>query len=87
MNDLFIIYIMSILAFAVYGWDKHSAVFAKWRVPEFVLLALAFLAGAFGALCAMILFEHKTNHKSFLICVPVFLFLQLAIDIAYRMLT
>jgi uncharacterized membrane protein YsdA (DUF1294 family) len=35
----------------------------------------------------MILFEHKTKHKSFLICVPVFLFLQLAIDIAYRMLT
>ena len=29
---------------------------------------LAFLAGAFGALCAMILFDHKTNHRSFLIC-------------------
>ena len=86
MNDLFIIYIMSILTFAIYGWDKHCAVFAKGRVPEFIQLALTFLAGAFGALCGMILFEHKTKHKSLLICVPLFLFLQLAADIAFRML-
>lgn len=82
--DLFIIYIASIFTFALFAWDKHLAVFQKTRIPEFILLLFAFLGGAFGALCGMIFFRHKTLHKMFLICVPVFLFVQLAIDIIYR---
>lgn len=82
--DLFVIYAMSLLTFALYGWDKHLAVYQKTRIPEFVLLLFSFLCGAFGALCAMILFKHKALHKMFLICVPVFLILQLALDVLYR---
>lgn len=82
--DLFVIYAMSLLTFALYGWDKHLAVYQKTRIPEFILLLFSFLGGAFGALCAMILFKHKTLHNMFLICVPVFLFLQLAMDVLYR---
>lgn len=82
--DLFIIYIASIFTFALFAWDKHLAVFQKTRVPELILLLFSFLGGAFGALCAMIFFRHKTNHKKFTICVPIFVFLQLAIDIIYR---
>lgn len=82
--DLFIIYIASIFTFALFAWDKHLAVFQKTRVPEFILLLFSFLGGAFGALCAMIIFRHKTNHKKFTICVPILVFLQLAIDIFYR---
>lgn len=77
---------MSLLTFAMYGWDKHLAVYNKTRIPELILLLFAFLGGAFGALCGMILFKHKTLHKKFLICVPIFLFIQLAIDIIYRVL-
>ena len=82
--DLFIIYIASIFTFALFAWDKHLAVFQKTRVPEFILLLFSFLGGAFGALCAMIIFRHKTNHKKFTICIPILVFLQLAIDIFYR---
>ena len=82
--DLFVIYAMSLLTFALYGWDKHLAVYQKTRIPEFILLLFSFLCGAFGALCAMILFKHKTLHKMLLICVPVFLILQLALDVLYR---
>lgn len=82
--DLFIIYVMSLLSFALFGWDKHLAVFQKTRIPEFALLACAFLGGAFGGLCGMIFFRHKTMHRMFLICIPVFLFLQLFLDIIYR---
>lgn len=82
--DLLVIYAMSFLTFALYGWDKHLAVYQKTRIPEFVLLLFSFLFGAFGALCAMILFKHKTLHKIFLICVPVFMTIQLAFDILYR---
>ena len=77
---------MSILTFALYAWDKHLAIFQKSRVPEIVLLLLAFVGGAFGALCAMVIFAHKTLHKKFVICVPIFLALQLAILILFRTL-
>lgn len=84
MADLFIIFVMSILTFAVFGWDKHLAEYKQWRVPEAVLLILSFLGGAFGALCAMVMFRHKTLHKKFTICVPLFLLLQIAGEFVYR---
>lgn len=82
--DLFILYAASLLTFALYAWDKHLSVSKKTRIPEFILLSFSFLGGAFGALCAMIFFRHKTLHKMFLLCVPVFLTLQLTLDILYR---
>lgn len=82
--DLFIIYIASILTFALFGWDKHLAIYQKRRIPEFVLLLFSFLCGAFGALCAMIFFRHKTHNRKFIISIPLLLILQLIIDITYR---
>lgn len=82
--DLFVLYTMSLLTFALYGWDKHLAMYQKTRIPEFILLLFSFLGGAFGALCAMIFFKHKNLHKMFLICVPVFFILQVAMDVLYR---
>ena len=84
MVDLFIIYIASIITFMLFGWDKHCSIFQKSRIPEFVLLLFSFLGGAFGALCAMIFFKHKTLQKQFTIGVPAFLFIQLAIAIILR---
>lgn len=75
---------MSIMTFVLFAWDKHLACVQKNRVPELLLLLFSLLGGAFGALCAMIFFRHKTLHKKFTICVPVFLFLQLAINIVCR---
>lgn len=83
--DLFIIYGMSLLTFSLYAWDKHLAVYQKTRIPEFILLLFSFLGGAFGALCGMIFFRHKTLHKQFLICVPIFLVLQLTTAILFRL--
>lgn len=82
--DLFIIYIMSIITFSLYALDKYFAVIQVHRIPEAVLLLTSFLCGAFGALCGMILFRHKTQHTSFLWCIPIFLLLQLAVDIIFR---
>lgn len=86
MADLFILYICSLLTFIIFGWDKHLALFNKRRIPEFVLILLAFFAGAFGALCAMILFRHKISHKKFKILVPCFLFAQIMIVVLLRCL-
>lgn len=85
-TDLFIIFVMSVVTFFLFGFDKHRAVYGFHpRIPEFLLLALSFLGGAFGGLCGMIFFRHKTLHTSFLICVPLFLLLILAGDILLRL--
>ena len=82
---LVVVFVSSVVAFPLYGIDKHLAVYEKRRVPEWLLLLIAFFGGAFGALCAMILFRHKTQKSAFLILVPTFMFIQLAILILCRM--
>lgn len=83
--DLICIFILSVITFLLFGYDKHCAVYEKRRIPEFLLLALSFVGGAFGALCAMVFFQHKTKHTSFLVCVPAFMCLQLLAEIILRM--
>lgn len=71
----------NIISFGLFGYDKHQATFKGWRIPEFILLLAAFFNGAFGALCGMVFFKHKTSKPLFLYLVPVLLFLQLIVSI------
>ena len=66
----------SLVAFAVYAWDKRQARRSGRRIPEARLLWLAFLGGAPGAWLAMQRLRHKTQHRRFRILVPLFLVLQ-----------
>jgi uncharacterized membrane protein YsdA (DUF1294 family) len=68
---------VNIAAFAVYGWDKMCAKRGMWRVPEKILLLLAFLGGSVGAMVGMAIFRHKTLHLKFRYGVPLILILQL----------
>lgn len=70
------IYFACVFAFALYGYDKHCACCHKWRVPEWVLLLVSLPLSAFGALCGMIIFNHKTAKTLFLVAVPVILIMQ-----------
>lgn len=65
--------IINLVAFVAYGVDKWKAKNAKWRTPEKTLILLAALGGALGAYAGMKYFRHKTQHKKFTICVPLFL--------------
>ena len=65
--------IINVIAFFAYGIDKIKAKKGRWRTPESVLLLLAFMGGAAGALAGMHLFRHKTHHKKFTILVPMML--------------
>lgn len=78
--------IMSLITFVMYGLDKFYAIRNMRRTPESALLMLALLGGALGALCGMRLFRHKTKHLKFVICVPLFLFLQIAAELCYRVM-
>lgn len=67
MPYLFLLYllILSLVALALYGVDKHRAKRRAYRVPEAALLSLGFFGGAAGALVAMQSFRHKTKHWYF----------------------
>lgn len=67
------ILLLNIISFGMYGYDKHCAVINKWRISEFSLLAIAAGGGSLGAMVAMHFFHHKTQHKKFQICVPLFM--------------
>jgi uncharacterized membrane protein YsdA (DUF1294 family) len=56
---------ISLTAFIAFGFDKLSAISRWLRVPETVLIGLAFVGGTIGALLAMGLFRHKTAKRSF----------------------
>ena len=69
--------IINVLALLVYGLDKLLAKLKEHapktrRIPEKTLLLLAALGGGIGAWLGMELFRHKTQHRSFRICVPLF---------------
>lgn len=83
MNMLFyhwvmpVIYIMCVLAFLLFAYDKHCAVYSKFRIPEWVLVLVTVAMGAFGSLCGMVLFNHKTSKALFYILVQLALLLQI----------
>ena len=71
--------IMSLVAFIAYGIDKFKAKRGSSRISERQLILLSLACGAAGALLGMLLFRHKTRHMKFILCVPLFLVLQIAL--------
>lgn len=70
---LFYLLVVNLLTFVTYGIDKYKARHNRWRVREASLLLLAALGGSIGALLAMKVFRHKTQHKKFRFGVPAIL--------------
>ena len=71
------------VTFVTYGYDKLTAIRGWTRIPEGVLLALAFTGGTLGALAGMVLFRHKTVKRSFRIKFWLLVVLQAALVAAY----
>ena len=55
--------VWNVAVWAVWRWDKFAAVTRRRRVPERVLLRLAWAGGAPGAAIAIALSRHKTRHR------------------------
>lgn len=58
--------------------DKQYAKEEKRRIRESTLLTVALAGGALGMYYAMYKYKHKTLHKKFTICVPLFIVLHFA---------
>ena len=75
--SLFILW--NIWTFIIMGVDKYRAKTKQWRVSELHLMLMALAMGAFGILCGMLLFRHKTKHLKFIIGVPLFILINILV--------
>lgn len=71
--------VVNILTFVVYGLDKRSAHMGGRRVPENVLLFLAFAGGTPAAYAARAYFRHKTIKRPFITRLRLILILHIAL--------
>lgn len=76
---LYYLLAVNLLTFISYGIDKWKARHNRWRIPEATLLLFAAIGGSIGALLAMRVFRHKTQHKKFRYGVPAILIVQMAV--------
>ena len=74
---LFLLVVINLIAFTLFGVDKHKARHDLWRIPEKTLFLFAILGGSVGAFLGMKFFRHKTKHKRFSIGLPLIFVLQL----------
>ena len=58
-------FLVGLISFALYGWDKHRASEAGRRVPERTLHGVDLLFGIMGGLLGQAVFRHKTQKRSF----------------------
>ena len=69
---------LNIIAIILMKRDKQYAKEEKRRIRESTLLVVALAGGALGMYYAMYKYKHKTLHKKFTICVPLFIVLHFA---------
>lgn len=70
---------INLIAYLVMADDKRRARERKERIPERTLFLLALMGGALGILIAMYAKRHKTRHSSFVVGIPLLLFLNAAL--------
>ena len=73
----YLLVVINVVTFFMYGIDKWKARKAKWRIREAALLGLAVLGGSVGAWIGMRVWHHKTLHKKFRYGVPAIIVIQL----------
>lgn len=67
---------INLLGFTLMGLDKAKAKLNQWRIREGTLLGIAVAFGSFGVYLGLMVFHHKTHHKTFTITLPVLMVIQ-----------
>ncbi len=75
--------LINLVSFAAYGIDKLKAIRHEYRISEAALLTLALVGGSAGALLGMLVFRHKIRKPKFVILVPLFLIIHLALAVFF----
>ncbi|HZW48730.1 MAG TPA: DUF1294 domain-containing protein [Bacillota bacterium] len=69
-NATYVLLLLNLWAFLLFGYDKLIAGGKKRRIPEKSLWLAALFGGAVGSLLAMKVFRHKTQHTNFVVGIP-----------------
>ncbi|NML69939.1 DUF1294 domain-containing protein [Chryseobacterium sp. RP-3-3] len=64
---IYILLIINLFTFLIFGWDKRLSIQHKRRISESTLLGFAFIGGTLGAILGMLIFRHKVSKRSFLL--------------------
>ena len=59
--------------------DKVRAKQHEWRIPENTLLLIASIGGAAAMFITMLIIRHKTQHRKFMVGLPIILFYQIIV--------
>lgn len=75
VDNIFWIYFftVNVIGFLTIAYDKHKAKSNGWRIPEIRFFLIGLVMGALGIYIGMKAFRHKTQHKTFVIGMPVLL--------------
>lgn len=76
-----LLFLLNMFGFIIMGIDKSKAKRKVWRIPESTLFSVALIGGSLGVLTGMYVFRHKTQHKSFVIGIPVIFVIHLILAI------
>lgn len=84
MLNIFLIYIavISVLSIIITIHDKRCAKKGADRTPEKTLLTFSAIGGSVAMMTTMLIIRHKTQHKKFMIGIPVIMILQAALIVA-----
>ena len=74
---------VSVISIFITVYDKSASKKGKQRVPEKTLMFFGFFGGATAMYAVMNIIRHKTQHKKFMIGLPLFIFLHLAVIIFF----
>ncbi len=72
---------INIIGFVLMGVDKIKSKTDSVRISEATFFVLSLFGGSLGTWAGMYVFRHKTKHLTFVIGIPLILFLQAALII------
>lgn len=75
---LYFALMINLISFIVSITDKFRAVKHKWRISENTLIFLALIGGGVGLLTGLLLSNHKTRKKKFMVGVPAIIIARIA---------
>ncbi len=79
MNEFFIAFFitLNIGSFIYFGLDKRKAQKSRHRITETKLLIMTLIGGTIGSILGMLIFNHKTAKKSFILKILVIMLIQI----------
>ena len=76
---LYFALMINLFSFIVSITDKFRAVKHKWRIGENTLIFLALIGGGVGLMSGLLLSNHKTRKKKFMVGVPTIIIARLVL--------